>query len=46
VDFCEELGFKRAAGLVGMTLKAEDWAAIAKRGGNQPPADGALHGAP
>jgi len=27
VDFCEELGFKRTAGLVGVTLKAEDWAA-------------------
>ncbi len=28
VDFCEELGFKRARGVVGMTMRAEDWAAI------------------
>ena len=27
VDFCEELGFKRQGGLVGLTLRAEDWAA-------------------
>jgi len=26
VDFCEELGFKRRGGLVGLTLRAEDWA--------------------
>ena len=31
VDFCEELGFKRAAGLVGVTMRAEDWAATRKR---------------
>ena len=29
VDFCEELGFKRPAGLVGVTMRAEDWAAAA-----------------
>jgi hypothetical protein len=27
VDFCEELGFRRAAGLVGMTMLAKDWSA-------------------
>ncbi len=27
VDFCEELGFKRTGGLVGVTMRAEDWAA-------------------
>ncbi len=27
VDFCEELGFRRGPGSVGMTMKAEDWAA-------------------
>jgi hypothetical protein len=27
VDFCEELGFKRQGGLVGLTMKAEDRAA-------------------
>jgi hypothetical protein len=31
VDFCEELGFKRAGGLVGVTMRAEDWAAASKR---------------
>jgi len=25
VDFCEELGFHRARGVVGMTMRAEDW---------------------
>ena len=25
VDFCEELGFRQARGLVGMTMRAEDW---------------------
>ncbi|MCK4342125.1 MAG: hypothetical protein KAY37_10435 [Phycisphaerae bacterium] len=30
VDFCEELGFKRAGGLVGVTMRAEDWAAVKK----------------
>jgi len=25
VDFCEELGFKCAPGVVGMTMRAEDW---------------------
>ena len=32
VDFCEELGFKRAGGLVGVTMRADDWNARAKRG--------------
>ena len=27
VDFCEELGFKRQGGLVGLTMRAENWAA-------------------
>jgi hypothetical protein len=27
VDFCEEMGFKRQGGLVGLTMKAEDWTA-------------------
>jgi hypothetical protein len=27
VDFCEELGFKRQGGLVGLTMRAEDQAA-------------------
>lgn len=27
VDFCEELGFKRQGGLVGMTMRARDWSA-------------------
>ncbi len=26
VDFLEELGFRRMGGLVGMTMRAEDWA--------------------
>ncbi len=30
VDFCEELGFKRGAGLVGVTMRAEDWTAAAQ----------------
>jgi hypothetical protein len=25
VDFCEELGFRRPPGLVGVTMRAEDW---------------------
>ena len=25
VDFCEELGFRQARGVVGMTMRAEDW---------------------
>ncbi len=25
VDFCEELGFHKARGVVGMTMRAEDW---------------------
>jgi hypothetical protein len=25
VDFCEELGFRRASGVVGMTIRALDW---------------------
>ena len=29
VDFLEELGFKRKGGLVGMTLRADDWPAFA-----------------
>jgi hypothetical protein len=31
VDFCEELGFKRTGGLVGVTMRAEDWAAARQR---------------
>ena len=31
LDFCEELGFKRNGGLVGVTLMADDWAAVAGR---------------
>lgn len=31
VDFCEELGFKRAGGLVGVTMRAEDWQAAQQR---------------
>ncbi len=27
VDFCEELGFRRMAGLVGVTMRATDWSA-------------------
>jgi len=27
VDFCEELGFRRARGVVGMTMRAEEWVA-------------------
>jgi hypothetical protein len=27
VDFCRELGFKRQGGLVGLTMRAEDWTA-------------------
>ncbi|MEW6250136.1 MAG: GNAT family N-acetyltransferase [Planctomycetota bacterium] len=29
VDFCQELGFRQARGLVGMTMRTEDWAAQA-----------------
>ncbi len=29
VDFCEELGFRRAPGLVGMTMRSEDWVTAA-----------------
>jgi hypothetical protein len=28
VDFCEELGFRRGHGLVGMTMRAEDWSGV------------------
>lgn len=28
LDFCEELGFKRNGGLVGVTLAANDWARL------------------
>lgn len=28
VDFLEEIGFRRVGGLVGMTMKAEEWAAL------------------
>jgi len=28
VDFCEELGFKRQGGLVGMTMRAKDWSEV------------------
>ncbi len=28
VDFLEELGFRRVGGLVGMTMKVEDWSAL------------------
>lgn len=28
VDFCEELGFKRSGGLVGMTMRAEELAEV------------------
>ncbi len=31
VDFCEELGFRRGPGLIGMTMKAEDWQAACHR---------------
>ncbi len=31
VDFCEELGFKRRGGLVGVTMRAEDWTAASRR---------------
>lgn len=31
VDFCEELGFKRNGGLVGVVLTADDWAAVAAK---------------
>jgi hypothetical protein len=34
VDFCEELGFRQARGLVGMTMRAEDWVT---RPANVPP---------
>jgi hypothetical protein len=33
VDFCEELGFRRGHGLVGMTMKAEDWLAAGTQAG-------------
>jgi len=33
-DFCEELGFKRQGGLVGMTMKVEDRAAMKPAGGS------------
>jgi hypothetical protein len=29
VDFCEELGFRRASGVVGMTMRAVDWSTSA-----------------
>ncbi|MEP0845620.1 MAG: hypothetical protein HRF50_02240 [Phycisphaerae bacterium] len=32
VDFLEELGFRRSGGLVGMTLRAEDFSAAARLG--------------
>ncbi len=34
VDFCEELGFKQARGLIGMTMRAADWAACQRRAGH------------
>ncbi len=30
LDFCEELGFKRNGGLVGVTLLAPDWAGVTR----------------
>jgi hypothetical protein len=33
VDFCEELGFRRGHGLVGMTMRAEDWLATGTHAG-------------
>lgn len=38
LDFCEELGFKRAGGLVGVTMRAEDWAARRLSGNASGPA--------
>ncbi len=35
VDFCEELGFRASRGLVGMTMRADDWLAAS------PPTHGA-----
>jgi hypothetical protein len=35
VDFCEELGFKKHGGLVGLTMKAEDWAVAGFAAGSQ-----------
>ncbi len=35
VDFCEELGFRQARGLVGMTMRAEDW--VTSSAHQQPP---------
>ncbi len=32
VDFCEELGFKRSGGLVGVTMRVEDWQTAAEQG--------------
>lgn len=32
VDFCEELGFKRQGGLVGLTMRAKDWSSVAQQG--------------
>lgn len=32
-DFLEELGFRRPGGLVGMTMRAEDWSAAQKKDG-------------
>ncbi|MBU0640378.1 MAG: hypothetical protein KKB50_16055 [Planctomycetes bacterium] len=34
VDFLEELGFKRQGGLVGMTMRAADWSAVAQEDGS------------
>jgi hypothetical protein len=31
VDFCEELGFKRRGGLVGVTMRTDDWSAAKRR---------------
>ena len=32
VDFCEELGFRRGRGLVGMTMRAQDWVHAGDKG--------------
>ena len=45
VDFCEELGFRRARGLVGMTMRAEDWLALSPAADGRIPAGVAPAGA-
>ena len=46
VDFCQELGFRQARGLVGMTMRAEEWFAMGRAATAESPAGTAVAAAP